>query len=1268
MRITAKRIESWAALSCAPSELPRLIRRLAHATTLLQSAAIPAGEAVNLPGWDGRTGSAAGSAWVPAGASYWEWSCEGKKTIARKATNDFEKRTSQTATDRRGIGTFVFVSARRWPGKDAWAAEHGRNSGWKAVRAYDATTLEEWLEEAPGVALAFAEELGDVGPGVETPGRFWSTWSGSAAPPISVEACKEGRSDVAVRLAATIKDRVTRRMTAPISVRGDTAEEATAFACAVVQAEPDLALRTLVVSKVDGWRYVEKHEGLAVAIAASPELAERVPQREGLVVVIPFGASDMAAHFPGASGDTEPTEIVFDRPPRHDFAKALRKIGVNDAEADRLAAQVGRSWSIYRRRNAVYPAVRIPRWLGSEAAWVLSTLCLVGGWKSDKPGDRDVVARIADQTYANVEKALLTLSRLDDAPVIRIGSAWKAKASLELLDLFGERVTADEMDRYLAETHSVLSVTDPALELAPKNRGAAKIYGKTRPQSGLLIESLADSLIKLTVRGAEMPGLANLHLTSRVDRLVRDLLRDAGATRWLSLAGLLRPLAEAAPKEFLTAVERSLTLSDRPITALFAASDDGDYFARSYHVDLLWALELLAWSPSRFMRVVRILAQLSKLPLPERLGNRPSESLLGLFRTWLPQTAAPIGQRIEALNWLVANEPEVATKITDKLVYRGSDAGSHGARPHWRSDDAGHGRAIPPKDRMAMLIAAADHQIDLARGSADRLGQLIDKLEAFDKPRVDRVLDAVGEFGRGADDADRERLWGRLRKRINWHQQQRDRRSEGLPPYHARMVKLYAAIAPVDLIMRHRWLFRDGWPEPPMRRWTSNIHDRTEAVEAERLKALNQILVAERLSGVERLAAAAPGYGIVGNVLTKLGLKLSQVRPWLLGRIVDAVPGDHMHDLMFGLLRALPAPDATSLMRDLCQHLRAAGCDVERSAAVLAAGPVQRSTWELVAELGGDIDTSYWKRCNPNMWVRAGEDDFKFVVRKLCAVGRPAMALFIGHFDIKKMEAHLLLDVMEQFSRDPETDGPKVGSWDICEAIDHLEATPTIDRHRLALLEFRLFEALGFEGGRHAKSLYAEITSNARIFADFICMVYKPHTRAEELEITEQQQELARHAWHILNDCESMPGTTHGGMLDSETFKTFVVEARRLCAEADRLGSCDSVLGQILSHAPADGDGVWPFGPARDVLDHADHERMREGFEVGTHNNRGVVNKSYAEGGGQERNLAARYQKHASALHNSHPLVAAMLESIAESYDCDGKREDDRAKMMMERG
>ena len=47
-------------------------------------------------------------------------------------------------------------------------------------------------------------------------------------------------------------------------------------------------------------------------------------------------------------------------------------------------------------------------------------------------------------------------------------------------------------------------------------------------------------------------------------------------------------------------------------------------------------------------------------------------------------------------------------------------------------------------------------------------------------------------------------------------------------------------------------------------------------------------------------------------------------------------------------------------------------------------------------------------------------------------------SLLLGHFEIKKMDSHLLLDVIEQFSREPETGGPRPSSWDLCEAIESL--------------------------------------------------------------------------------------------------------------------------------------------------------------------------------------------------------------------------------------
>ena len=135
---------------------------------------------------------------------------------------------------------------------------------------------------------------------------------------------------------------------------------------------------------------------------------------------------------------------------------------------------------------------------------------------------------------------------------------------------------------------------------------------------------------------------------------------------------------------------------------------------------------------------------------------------------------------------------------------------------------------------------------------------------------------------------------------------------------------------------------------------------------------------------------------------------------------------------------------------------------------------------------------------------------------------------------------------------------------------------------------------------------------------------------------------------------------------DRDAFDKFIDEARELCRAADRLRVCDFTLGQLLAYAPADSDGIGPFGPVRDVLDRPELEAMRRGFQIGARNKRGGTSRDYDEGGNQERKLADTYRGHARALHNSHPNLAAALEELARWYESDGRREDLRAKLRRE--
>ncbi len=87
------------------------------------------------------------------------------------------------------------------------------------------------------------------------------------------------------------------------------------------------------------------------------------------------------------------------------------------------------------------------------------------------------------------------------------------------------------LDRYFREVEAILTAPDPQLELPDEERYVAAIHSKTLPISGLLLESLCDTLIKFAVRGPEVPSLAVNDISLRIDRLVRALLQGADRVR-----------------------------------------------------------------------------------------------------------------------------------------------------------------------------------------------------------------------------------------------------------------------------------------------------------------------------------------------------------------------------------------------------------------------------------------------------------------------------------------------------------------------------------------------------------------------------------------------------------------------------------------------------------------------------------------------------------------------------------------------------------------
>ena len=198
----------------------------------------------------------------------------------------------------------------------------------------------------------------------------------------------------------------------------------------------------------------------------------------------------------------------------------------------------------------------------------------------------------------------------EDSPLkLNEGRIWEVTDREKNLQLLRERIFDRHLELVKQISIDVLTETDPQFELAPAERWAAALNGKKLRYSRNLREGLAESITWLGING---DTLVNCSEKRRYIALLitREILSNANWQLWGSLNDLLPTLAEAAPGEFLSAVEHSLRQTPCPFDELFAQEDTG-IGGRNYMTGLLWALEGLAWSEECLMRVCVVLAELA---------------------------------------------------------------------------------------------------------------------------------------------------------------------------------------------------------------------------------------------------------------------------------------------------------------------------------------------------------------------------------------------------------------------------------------------------------------------------------------------------------------------------------------------------------------------------------------------------------------------------------------------------------------------------------
>lgn len=1258
LTISAGQIEDWATKNIeARSLLAVLLRKLVNSTGQgLTLVDFPGYDEAERKGWDGRVDAGGATQWIPDGLSGWEFGCN--EDYKQKADKDFAARVKAIDRSERTKMHFRFVTPRIWRDKEKWRKDKESLGEWKSVRAHDASDIEQWLEQSLPAQRWLSEKIDIPYDGVYSLEGRWRAWASVTEPELSKALFTPSVEHFKETVKAWIKD----PSPSPLIVSGDSKLEAIAFLHCMFETPEEvfsrLQDRIIVFSSGHALRKLATTNPGFVPVAFSDE-AER----------------ELGGHFrnrhaiivrPRNAVDPEPT-ITLDLLGSEAFRKALEEMGIKDHHRiDELGREAGYSPTILRRRLSILAAIRKPEWAQDNlAVRRLVPLMFVGAWHTQSKGDCEIMSVLAGKSCDEVELDIAELLRRDDPPVWSAGKFRGVASKIDAFFVAQEAVTPKDLQDFFFAAEIVLAEEDPALDLPDGQSAFADLYGKSREHSDALRKGICESLVLLAIHGNRIFGKRlGMNIEAQVNRLIRRLLTGDGGLNPKKLRSQQQNLplyAEAAPEEFLKIIEQDLRSPDPQVHSLMTPADTG-IFSSCPRTGLLWALENLAWNAETLPRVCRILARLSEREINDNWANKPERSIEDIFRSWMPQTAAPLDARIRTLEQLTKNFPDVGWNICVAQFLPGTQVGHYTHRPQWRSDASGAGHLLTQGESLSFVRKCADLALAWPSHDERTLGDLVENLQGLPPDDQNTVWDLVLKWA--AKEADEERK-AILRERIRRFALTRSASKLQLSDATKdRARRAYSMLQPSGPVARHRWLFEQQWVQESIHEIAEPDFDfekHGERIRRLRIDALNEIWDEGGFKGIQELLSrsGAPftvGSHLADGVITDTGAADMIVRclnvqePDLISKVEEVLRG-----FLHGLQPAVRDDLTRRMMSELPSALRCR---------LLLQSPFESSTWSHVNAQSEAVSTKYWREVVP-AWGWKDSPDLNEAVDCLLAARRPRAAFVAVQFAIAELETSRLKRLLQEVGTcDAEKAGTyQIDGYHLSEALDILQERVGISEDEMARLEFLFIGAI--EHQRHGiPNLEKQLGKSPALFVQVLGLLYRRRDGGEDppewrVDYAERGSALGTAAYCLLANFRRIPGTNANGNIDEVALRAWVKQVQSLCAEYGRAEIGDHKIGEILCSPRIGKDGLWPCEEVRKVMEECGTSQLAEGFQIGVYNSRGV--HLCGEGGGDTRALADKYRTWARQLAFDYPYVSNVVKGIAQRYDQEAAWEDSEA-------
>jgi len=873
---------------------------------------------------------------------------------------------------------------------------------------------------------------------------------------------------------------------------------------------------------------------------------------------------------------------------------------------------------------------------------------LLGAWDEKNNADCTVIETLAIGEFSTwIHKVGESLHQ-PDPPISVTNGKWRVVERLPLWEALGPRLLDEDLANFKQCAVSILMECDPKFDLPSEQRYAAGIHGKSLKYSSNIRKGVAETLAILGSHPKPLThcSMGNAEVTAA--HAVREILSESDWVRWASLNELLPLLAEAAPSEFLSAVEEALASNPCPFDKVFAQEGIG-IFGGNYMSGVQWALETLAWSEDYFGRAVLCLGELASRDPGGQFANRPANSLTTILLPWLPQTRTSIVRRVSAVSSLLKELPDIGWKLLLSLLPQAHSMSSGTHKPIWRDPiPEDFPKGVTKSDFREQIELFSVMAITAAMSNEVRLTTLIDHIENLPPNAREHLLSHLGsEAVVGMPEEIRLGIWNELVELVIKHKKFSETAWAMKPELVDRISVIADKLAPSSPGLRYRRLFNGR---------DFDHYEETGNYEEQRIKLDNRRQIA--------LDAVAENSGLEGILAFATQVQSS----WEVGITFGAMAGNEIDKIV---MPDLLLSDQKQLARFAEGFVRRKydiggwawvdqiGISAWTSAQIgqfLSYLPFAQDTWDCVNRILGKEQGDYWTKTSAN--PHEAGNHLETAIDQLLQYGRPNAALRCLHkilhdnqpYDPGQVVRSLLATINSPENSD------SIDAYMTVEMIKALQENPITNTDDLIQVEWAFLSLLDHYNDSSPITLWRQLALRPEFFCEVIRIAFRSNKEeASANEPSEDQKRIATNAYHLLQSWRVPPGLREDDTFDREALTGWLTAVRLICENSGHLGIAMSILGHSFVHVPSDPDGLWIHRSVAEVLNAKDAQDMRDGFQSELFNSRGVHGYT---AGQEERDLSIMYRTRSDALEEAgYQRLATTVRELAKSYERDADRE-----------